>query len=269
MSMPERVRVRRDHPSALSWAIALVLTMLCVYLIALGQVERAPEASIASDDGSPRVTKELSFEPLAVYSVCFGEFPTAEEARIEAARYVQRGAAGYVHEEGGVFRMLAAGYPVEADAKRVAENLSQSEDLTCTVFPRSASRVRLRITATEKQIETLTASEAELRRYAAELAEIALQLDRSEIDPDAARTLIAVTASRLDEMLRNLRAIPGASENAVCSGLFSLTEQLRASLFVLSSENSRTALSLSGKIKYNTMEATFRHIDYLTALNGL
>ena len=37
--MQERIRVRRERPSALSWAIALAVTMLAVYLITvfLGQ----------------------------------------------------------------------------------------------------------------------------------------------------------------------------------------------------------------------------------------
>ena len=33
--MQKRVRVRRDRPSALSWALALAVTMLAVYLITL------------------------------------------------------------------------------------------------------------------------------------------------------------------------------------------------------------------------------------------
>jgi hypothetical protein len=268
MRVDERVKIRRDHPSALSWAIALVVTMLCVYLITLGGT-RPSETSIPSEDGAVRVTREITFEPLAGWAVSFGEYPTAEEARIEAARYAMRGAAGYVLDDGGAYQVLAAGYFSESDARRVAENLAASEDISATVYARAAERVRLRITATEGQIAALQHCEKSLRTQVLELNELSFQLDRAEIDPDAARTLIAVAASRLDELLGDLRAIPGASENSVLSGLFSLTERLRASLFVLSTENSKTALSLSGKIKYNTLEATHAQIAYLRALNGL
>ncbi len=267
--MAERVKVRRDHPSALSWAIALLVTMLCVYLLTLGGGAHPPVASIASDDGAARVTEQISFEPLSIWAVSLGDFDAAEAARIEAARYAPRGAAGFVWEDGDVFRVLAAGYTSEADAKRVAEGLQAAEGIEAATCVRSAERVRLRITATEKQIEALTACESTLRKQTIELFELSFQLDRAEIDAEAARTLLAVAAGRLDEILKSLRAIPGASENAVLSGLFSLTERLRASLFVLSTENSKTALSLSGKIKYNTLEATFAHIDYLAHLNGL
>ena len=97
--MPEetRVRVRREHPSALAWALALMLTMLCVYLLTLG-LALAPEAAIDAGDGAPRVTEEVSFGSAEAYFVSLGRFDTATEARIEAARYTPRGAAGYALE---------------------------------------------------------------------------------------------------------------------------------------------------------------------------
>ena len=60
MRVENKVRVRRDRPSALSWALALLLTMLCVYLLTLG-LAAAPEAAIDSEGDAPRVTEEASF----------------------------------------------------------------------------------------------------------------------------------------------------------------------------------------------------------------
>ncbi len=60
-------------------------------------------------------------------------------------------------------------------------------------------------------------AEAALRAMAAETADIALQLDRAEIDPEAARTLLNIASGRLDDLLDGLRAIPGAAENASCA----------------------------------------------------
>ena len=97
MRVENKVRVRRERPSALAWALALLLTMLCVYLLTLGPTA-APEASIASAGDAPRITEEVSFAPSAAWFVSLGRYDTAAEARIEAARYTPRGAAGYVLE---------------------------------------------------------------------------------------------------------------------------------------------------------------------------
>ena len=267
--MSERVRVRRERPSALSRALALMLTMLCVYLATLGTSAAPPEAVIGTEDDAPRVTEEIAFEPAQAYFVSLGTFATAEEARIEAARYAPRGAAGYVLETDAGYLLLGAAYENEADAQRVAENLSAAEGLSCTVYAESAERVRLRVTAAEEHINRVCEAEAALRDMAAETGDIAMQLDRAEIDPEAARTLLNIASGRLDSLLDGLRAIPGAGENEVCARLITLVEQFQASLFVLSGENSKTSLSLSGKIKYNSIEAALEHMRYLRELNAL
>ena len=118
MRVENKVRVRRDRPSALAWALALLLTMLCVYLLTLGPTA-APEANIASVGDAPRVTEEVSFAPAAAWFVSLGRYDTAAEARIEAARYTPRGAAGYVLETEDGFLALGAAYDDQAEAESV------------------------------------------------------------------------------------------------------------------------------------------------------
>ena len=266
--MNGRVRVRRERPCALSVALALMITMLCVYLLTLG-ASLMPEASIPSSGDAPRVTEEVAFESAQAYFVALGRFDTAQEARIEAARYIPRGAAGYVVEDGETFLALGAAYQTEAEAARVAQSLSQTENLTCEVYSQSAERVRLRVTAQEEHIAAVQNAEALLRATAAQAAEIAFQLDRAEIDPEAARTLINIASGRLGDAHEALSAIPGAAQNSVCAQLLSLTERFQASLFVLSGENSNTTLSLSAKIKYNGIEVALGHMRCLRELNAL
>ena len=156
-----------------------------------------------------------------------------------------------------------------AEAARVAESLSQTENLACEVHAESAGRVRLRVTAAEEHIDLVCEAEAALRDMAAETGDIAMQLDRAEIDPEAARTLLNLSASRLEDALTRLRNVPGAQDSPVTARLLALTEQFRASLFVLSGENTENTLSLSAKIKYNNIDITLEHLRYLRELNAL
>jgi len=48
-----------------------------------------------------------------------------------------------------------------------------------------------------------------------------------------------------------------------------MAEQFRAALFVLSGENTENTLSLSAKIKYNSINITLEHMRYLRELNAL
>ena len=268
MAENARVRVRRERPSALSWALALLLTMLCVYLLTLG-LAAAPEASIDSGDDAPRVTEEASFEAAEAHFVALGRFATATEARIEAARYAPRGAAGYVLETADGFLVLGAVYESAAEAGSVAGALRQSEGLACEVHTERADGARLRITAAEADIALVVEAEAGLRALAAETRDLALALDRGETDAGAARTLLSVAASRLEDVLARLRNVPGAQDNPVTARLLAMAEQFRAALFVLSGENTENTLSLSAKIKYNSINITLEHMRYLRELNAL
>lgn len=257
-----RVKVRRRRPGAVSWAIALAVTMLMVYLITLDVGGEEP--AVASLPAGERVTREVAFAPLEVHCVQFGSFTDAQNARIEAARYVGRGAAGYVKQDGENFRVLGAGYSQKSDAERVAKRLAEEEKIDCTVLSCASEQVKMRITAGENQISAILAADEALRTQVEQFGGLAFKIDRGELSGDAARTLIAVQASQVRDVLEDLKAIPG--ENPVYRGLTGQMEFLSATLDLLSYKNTETDLSLSGKIKYNYISVRLGYIDFLRSL---
>lgn len=88
-----RVKVRRERPAAAAWALAVLLTALFVFLIARGAGTQSGEET---PESAPRRAYALTFAPLETHLVQFGAYEDALSARIEAARYMPRGAAGYV-----------------------------------------------------------------------------------------------------------------------------------------------------------------------------
>jgi hypothetical protein len=85
------------------------------------------------------------------------------------------------------------------------------------------------------------------------LGEIALQLDRGELRPEAARTLCGVSAEEAATAARALSAIPGASENALCAGLIGRLETLSDMEKALSGSGEQGA-SLSGMVRCAQIE---------------
>lgn len=262
--MQNRIQVRRDRPSALSWAVALMVTMLAVWLITLN----APAAQKAADAAAqPRVTREVDFQGLTVYFADLGAFESEWQARVSAAEYAQRGAAGVVRESGGEYRVLGAGYTLEADAKRIAEKLGQQEGISTGVIPMSAPTVSLRITASEPDAEAIVSADLILRQQLTQLNSMALQVDRGEISFASARTLSRVAASEIRDARRSLEEIPGGEDQPVCAALIGQLSALEKDLSGVTKSLSAGA-ELSGQLRCCHVSGMLRLIDFLNALCG-
>ena len=246
-----RVRVRRDRPSALSWAIALAVTMLIVYLLTLNAGQ--PDV-VESVSAAPRITQAVAFDALEMYLVSLQSCPTAEQARMQAAGFTARGAAGYIYEDGDTWRVLGAAYASQRDAQRIAQRLIDDEGISAEVISLEADAVNMRITAPEAQITAIVAIDELLRAQTQQLGDIALQLDRDEIRPDAARTLCAVAATEADEAARALSSIPGAGENGLCAALIERAEVLTQMLDAISESDQDANTDLSGMLRCAQIE---------------
>ena len=246
----KRVRVRRERPTALAWALALCVTMLVVYVLTLNAGRPDVVESMAP---APRVTREIAFEGLKGWCVQMAACDSDQAARLAASAYSGRGAGGYVTRLEGEWAVLGAVYASEQDAARIARRLSQDEGIPSRVVCLEAEPVKLRITAPEAQIDAIAGADALLRRETRRLGEIALQLDRGELRPEAARTLCGVSAEEAAMAARALSAIPGAAENALCAGLIGRLETLSDMEKALSGSGEQGA-SLSGMVRCAQIE---------------
>lgn len=246
----KRVRVRRERPTALAWALALCVTMLVVYVLTLNAGRPDVVESMAP---APRVTREIAFEGLKGWCVQMAACDSDQAARLAASAYSGRGAGGYVTRLEGEWAVLGAVYESEQDAARIARRLSEEAGIPSRVVCLEAEPVKLRITAPEAQIDAIAEADALLRRETRRLGEIALQLDRGELRPEAARTLCGVSAEEATTAARALSAIPGAAENALCAGLIGRLETLSDMEKALSGSGEQGA-SLSGMVRCAQIE---------------
>ena len=261
--MANRVRVRRDWPSALSWALALAVTMLAVYLITLS-VPQPNDAEETAARGA-RVTREMDLEGVTVYFADLGVWPDALSARVSAAGYAGRGAAAVVYPAEDGFHVLGAGYPLQADAERIARRLASQEGAETGVIERSAPTASLRITASEADAEAIAAADRALRVQLNQAAAMALQIDRGELPASSARTLAKVAASEARKAESALAAVAGAAEQPVCAELIGQLESLAAELEALA-ENGETGAALSGRLRSCHVSGTLRLIEFLNGL---
>lgn len=254
-----RVRVRKERPSALAWAVALALTALAVYLLTLPRAEEGDSLF-----ASARVTRRLELAPVEAWCVSLARCDSPEAARIRAAGLTDRGAAGSVAELDGAWQVLGACYASQRDAQRTAERLRAREGMDASAVRLSVGAVSLRVTAPEAQLDAVAAGEALLRDQQERLGEIALQVDRGEAEPEAARALCAVAGSEAAEAARALGRFPGDDE--LCRGLAALLESRAALLDAVVGAGNRPAAALSGLIRCAQLEGLLGQVAWQAAL---
>ena len=259
-----RVRVRRDRPTPLAWAVALCVTMLAVYVLTLDV--SGPDV-VESMAAAPRVTREIAFDALEGWCVRMARCDTEQEARLRASATVSRGAAGYVTRLDDGWAVLGAVYESEKDARRIAARLADEADIRADVVPIRARAVKLRVTAPQAQIDAIAGADALLREQTRRLGQMALQLDRGELRPDAARTLFAVAAGEAKEAAAALSAIPGAAENGLCAGLIGRVEALCGLLEALSTESGSGGAAYSGMVRCAQTDTFVRQAAFQETVN--
>ena len=260
-----RVRVRRERPTTVAVAMALCVTMLVVYVLTLDL--RRPDV-IESMASAPRVTRQIEFDRLEGWCVSMARCASRQEARLQASRWVNRGAAGCVAEQDGGWLVLGAMYGSGREAERIAKRLKDAEGIPAEAVRMGAEKLTLRVTAPEAQIEAVAGADALLRRQEKQLGEVALQLDRNEIGADAARTLCAVASSEASEAARSLSAIPGAGENGLCAGLIERLNAMAELQKAVADSGRTNGATLSGMLRCAQIEGFLGQLALQSGMAG-
>ena len=234
-----RVRVRRERPTALAVAVALCVTMLVVYVLTLDA--KGPDV-VQSMAAAPRVTKEIALDDLSGWAVSMAACDSRQAARLQASAWVGRGAAGCVRELDGAWRVLGALYDTRKEAERIAGRLSEEAGIPAEAIHLEAKGLTLRVTAPAAQIDSLAGADALLRAQLKQLGDVALQLDRGQISPDAARALCA------------LAAVPGAAENRLCAGLIGQLRDMAQMQDAAAKADRADSTALSGMLRCARIE---------------
>lgn len=237
------VQVRRERPSGLAMAIALLLAMLMAYLSTLG-TDKGWQSVMAS----PRVTREVTFEKWKMHLVCVGRCDNEAQARLLAAGDAG-GGAGYVWKDEKDYRVLAAGFEGQADARRWVRRLSQTGAGEGEVISLEASAVAMRMTGPEMTIGAIGEGEALLRDQVRAMGDMAVQLEAGEMDIGTARTLCAVAATRTRGALALIKAMPDGDENRLCKMLTERLDSLQGLLQTVSQWENQNASALAGRLR--------------------
>lgn len=187
------VRVRRSRPSTLSLALALMITMLCVYL---GTLASLPEP--AADTASSEATSgsEVRMEGMDVIFECEGRYDTLMEAQVISAYCAQSGGAGLVLDENGQYAV------VRNTAKTPGENS----------ISRSARGLTLKLTGTTDEIASISDAAAFLYAQASETGSLAQNLENGDTDEESIAALMRIYITRGRKIQTALNSVESNDE---------------------------------------------------------
>ena len=244
--------------------LSMSIIMYGIYLYTLPMP--AAVDSVAQASTQARITARITLPQTRMYAVSLGTYDSAEEARPDAARYAQRGAAGCVIETDGGWSLIGAAYDTDGEARSVCERLNSAEGIDAEVILFSADEVRLSVSAAASQTEALAGALDALSDIPGELMELSGSIDRGDCAPGTARSLLALKSGELSELRAQLE-----TELSDTADIFSRMVETRLNDLCLkiqaaSAEDGPAGLALSSALKQCAVETWLDMISMMHTL---
>ena len=262
--MRTRLTRTRRRPRGVWWAIVFLMLSMALYIrVSVPALRGMQEKAEKKAETGERVTEEICIEPLTLYMVSFGGYDVMNAAKVEAARYVPRGAAGYVLRREKLY-VIGAGYQAREDAEKACVSLAAGEGLACAVMEAYSPQVVMRMTAGSRQVSAFAEGEAVFRESAQMMGALAFSLDRGEATAAQAKEAVKTQMAKVCAAEEELLLQAAGTENGIFQGLSALLAQMREQMERMTEEEK--AMELSSRMKYCHIDMTVREIEMLNAL---
>ena len=140
-------------------------------------VDQPTSTPIASGFDETVETREITLPEEVWYAIQTGVFSTREAAEEKAAAYSDRGAPGYVAQDGDKWRVFIACYADKTDANNVRSRLSDAQRVETYLYEWTNPQLRLRLSGMVGQMDVVEAGLALRRQAARQLRDDASRLD--------------------------------------------------------------------------------------------
>jgi len=215
-----------------------------------------------SSVASGHVEETITAEEVSLYTLQVGAFEDESNAQTSAATIAALGGAGYVAYDGDLYRVLAAGYLSESDAKDVQSSL-ETQGVSSTVFQLKSGTLEFKIGATSAQVEAVKACFAAVPEAVERLQQIVFDADRGEdVDAD-----IQALATDMSAVYNALEAAISPDDSAIQS-LAAYMSEFCEKLNNIPSSKDVSAVEFSAKLKYNLIGIVVDYSAFLKALGG-
>ncbi|MGI6151369.1 MAG: SPOR domain-containing protein [Christensenellales bacterium] len=209
----------------------------------------------AAPASSDRTAGEIRLESRTYYTLQMGAFSNKQNAEKLAAELQGRAAAGYVYFDDGLYRVIAAAYESQEDARAVKEQLMEQNGLDSKVNELVLPTVALRVTAEEAQFNAVRDAFDAAERACSELFEISEGFDKKELTAAQVATKLQDLADSCEAPARALEGEAGQ----LTALLLGMTQDLRD----CSAKNGENTVEFSALLKYTQIKVVCAFADFL------
>lgn len=241
-----RIKMRRRRLRLLA---VLLLLLACgggLFLAFKGEAPLKMSFKEQAEDLSP-AEATLSLPGEVWYALQLGAFSTREAALSEAEKLIPRGAAGYVLQDAGTHRLLAAAYDTRAAAQTVSERLTGEHGIETYVLELSRGALVARCKGQKAQLDALSDAYGCLSACAKQLYALSCGLDAKDKAQEEILDALLSEETTLRTILSRLTRLFPDGPEAVKALLEGGTALLKA---LSDARQAQGATGLSGKLKY-------------------
>lgn len=219
----------------------------------LGQDNTADEATLdltqsSGTSGEKSVTGEVEVPAVECFALQMGVYSDENNAQSEANSLKARGAGGYVMEDDGRYRVLAAVYSAKESLTAVREQL-QAEGFESATYTFMAPNSVLRVTATQEQIDGLVAGFNALTELIEEMGEAAISFDQNNLSAAQGREMVKEILADFKEDSAPFLKV-AEQNNPIISAAKTCYNTCEGALSELANYNTESTVDFSSKIKY-------------------
>lgn len=218
---------------------------------------------VSLNGGISSVSENVELPAISCFALQMGVFSSEENASALSESLKERGAGGYVYDDEGMYRVLAAGYNTETEARTVKERLI-SEGSDCAVYDISAPAVTFSITAGKNEIQSIKESFYALYDAQTALCAACIEFDEKSVSPSEGAALVSDIQSKLasscEELYKYADASPALAALAECC------DKCTASLGALAEGSYSGSTEFSSAMKHSMLEISDAYASMLRSI---
>lgn len=204
---------------------------------------------------SDRTAGEIRLDSRTYYTLQMGAFSSEQNAQKLAAELKGKAAAGYIYFDNGLYRVIAAAYESQEDAKAVKEQLMAQSGLDSKVNELVLPTVALRVTADEAQFNAVKDAFSAAETTCSALFELCEGFDKGELSP-------AMVSSKLNDLATACETPAKALENDAVE-LSSLLLGMAKDMRDCAAKNGENTVEFSASLKYTQIKVVCAFSDFL------
>ncbi|MDO5111283.1 MAG: SPOR domain-containing protein [Clostridia bacterium] len=218
---------------------------------------------VALDTSRKAVDADMTLPAVTCYALQMGVYASEENALSQSAQLKKMGGGGYVLKDADRYRVIAAGYAAEADARSVKDRLVE-QGVDCALYTFSTDAATYRVSAQEEQLASVRAGFAAIANAQQALTDCVLSFDAGKLGVAEGKAEAGRIADTLKADMALLSGYEG--EQTTLSSLLSCYNDALSAIEKAAKSDVADTSAFAAELKYAQLYVTDRYAAFMREL---